>query len=266
LSRKRLGEVLVEMGLINPDQLHTALEYAKQWHLKLGKSLVAANFINEHQITKILSSHIGVPMVDLAGVVVTEQLLRSLPKELAIKLQVFPLGMEREGTRNLIKVAMSDPADVNTVKEIEFGTGCKVHPFLAEESQLAKMVRKHYLKLDYEPLAIESEKQGFESMQQYFPAGMNVLKPDGAVESSPPAAAPAYSGEPVPRDTAVRQVRHTETPAPQPAPAPVAASPDPIDAGTKLTALLRLLVKKGVISKEDYLAELQDLLSSRGRI
>lgn len=268
MSRKRLGEILIELGLINQDQLHTALEYAKLWHLKIGKSLITANFMTESTLTKVLADQLGVPLADLSSLHVTDQLLKSLPKELAIKLQVFPIGMEREGTRNQIKVAMADPADVNIVKEIEFGTGCKVHPFLAEESQLAKFVRKYYLKLDYEPLAIESERQGFDAMQQYFPASMNVLQPDGGVQSAPVApAVPAYSGEPVPRDTAVRQVRTAEAPPvshpPQPA---AAASPDPIDAGTKLTALLRLLVKKGVITKDDYLNELQDLLSSRGRI
>jgi hypothetical protein len=258
--KQRFGDLLLEMGVISRDQLHTALEYSKVWRKKLGKALVATSAITEGNLVKFLSSYLGIPAAELGKVEVTDHLLRMIPKELAVKLNIFPVSALREGNRNVLRVAMTDPEDVNLVKEVEFGTGCKIHPMLAEESLLAKMVRKHYQKIDYEPLSIESESRGFDSMQGFFPAGMNVVGNDGVSKAgTPPGGTAVPLDRPSGRESTVRRKVHI------PPEAVKHAGPDNSELDAKLTTLLRLMVKKGLITKDEYLAGLQDYLALLGR-
>ena len=277
MPKKRLGEVLVELGIINDDQLHTALEHSKKWKKKLGQSLVENHFITEAQLVGALSSHLGIPMVDLLKLQVTDQLLRCVPSELAQKHEVFPAGMGREGARAILKVAMSDPTNFNAITEIEFATGYKIQPVLAEISQITHMIRRHYLKIDLEPINIGGAS--FDSMSQYFPAEMNLVN-EGKVTK-----AGTGQFQIIPEDTPARDLPGTK-PASAPALRPPAGAPpasaaepsrpptrdaiaarpgDEVLVDAKLMALLKLLIDKRVISKEEYLAELQILLARKGQ-
>jgi hypothetical protein len=255
MPKKRLGEVLVELGVINEDQLRTALEHCKKWNQKLGAALVSSHFITEAQLVSALSTHLGIPSVDLRKIKITDQLLMTISKELAQKHEVFPAGMEREGSRAILRVAMSDPTNINAVNEIEFATGYKISPVLAEISQIAHMIRKYYLKIDYEPLAFEGA-QGFDSMSQYFPAEMNVLHEGKVTKAGTGEFKSMVIPEAPAREPSASRPPSRETTPPR--------SPDEAkDIDVKLMALLKLLIQKRMISKEEYLAELQILLAAK---
>lgn len=138
--KKRLGDMLLETGLINNEQLHTALSVQKKEGGKLGHNLVKLGFVTEEQITNLLEQQFGVPACDLSKMEVDEKVVKLIPAQVAQKFQIMPVN--REG-KTLI-LAMANPADVFTVEDIKFATGFDVQPVVCAESLIEKAIEKYY--------------------------------------------------------------------------------------------------------------------------
>jgi len=138
--KKRLGDMLLETGLINNEQLHTALSAQKKEGGKLGHNLVKLGFVTEEQITNLLEQQFDVPACDLSKMEVDEKVVKLIPAQVAQKFQIMPVN--REG-KTLI-LAMANPADVFTVEDIKFATGFDVQPVVCAESLIEKAIEKYY--------------------------------------------------------------------------------------------------------------------------
>lgn len=138
--KKRLGDMLLETGLINNEQLHTALSVQKKEGGKLGHNLVKLGFVTEEQITNLLEQQFDVPACDLSKMEVDEKVVKLIPAQVAQKFQIMPVN--REG-KTLI-LAMANPADVFTVEDIKFATGFDVQPVVCAESLIEKAIEKYY--------------------------------------------------------------------------------------------------------------------------
>src|ERR1700722_8329079 len=123
-TRKPLGVLLLLQCLITPAQLERVLEEQKRGnHQKLlGELLVEMRFCTEDQITEALASAYGVPYARISPRVADPKVIEILPKEFLEKHQVLPLFLV-EGT---LTVAVSEPANVFLVEEIERLSGHKV--------------------------------------------------------------------------------------------------------------------------------------------
>ena len=78
MARKRLGEILLERGIIDEDQLNSALAYQRQWGHRLGGALVAKGFLTEGMRVKVLSETMSLPAVDLSTVDFDGEALRTI--------------------------------------------------------------------------------------------------------------------------------------------------------------------------------------------
>jgi type IV pilus assembly protein PilB len=121
LERKPLGQLLLSMGLIRPEQLERALEEQKRFnHQKLlGEILVELHICSEDQITEALAQAYGVPYARISPRIADPKVIASLPKEFLEKHQVLPLFLV-EGT---LTVAIPEPANVFLLEEIERVSG-----------------------------------------------------------------------------------------------------------------------------------------------
>src|SRR3954466_1809143 len=117
LERKPLGRLLLDRGLIKPEQLERALdEQRRSNHQKLlGEVLVELRICTEDQITEALASTYGVPYARISPRIADPKVIAVLPKEFLEKHQVLPLYLV-EGT---LTVAISEPANVFLLEEIE---------------------------------------------------------------------------------------------------------------------------------------------------
>nr|WP_086938844.1 GspE/PulE family protein [Thaumasiovibrio occultus] len=106
--RKRLGDLLVEEGVINEQQLTHALQSQQGTGRKLGDTLIQLGFINEDQLLTFLSEQLGIPVLDLNRFQVDVDAVQLLPEVHARRLRALVVGYSGEGLR----VAMSDPADL----------------------------------------------------------------------------------------------------------------------------------------------------------
>lgn len=141
LPKKKLGELLMELGLIDKDQLTAALAYQRQWGHRLGTSLVAKGFISEGTLTYVLSRSLGIPMVDLSQVQPQKEALKLLPAQLCETHEVVPLAIEGNRGRRTLVLAMSDPLNIAVQEEVAFTTGCKVKPVLASFTAIGQAIR-----------------------------------------------------------------------------------------------------------------------------
>lgn len=141
----RIGEMLVQAGIIKKEDLEKALERQKETGKRLGSTLVEMGLIDEKTLVKFLAKQLGVPPVDLSTLkTIPQDVLSLIPAEMAYRYQILPLG--RKG--NILFIAMVDPTNIAVIEEIKFSTGLEISPAIALESALNQALRKFYPEME----------------------------------------------------------------------------------------------------------------------
>jgi type IV pilus assembly protein PilB len=137
---ERLGQILIEDGLLTREQLGQALAEQKASKNRLGYVLVKLGLVQEIEITKVLARQYRMPAVDLSRFDVDARILKLIPPDLALKSIVLPL--KREG--RTLTVAMADPTDLGLLEDLKFITRYDLFPVIAGEYTLRALIEKHY--------------------------------------------------------------------------------------------------------------------------
>jgi type IV pilus assembly protein PilB len=132
IIRKKLGEILVEGGLLTQKQLEQALPFQKKSNLKLGQFLVREGIVSEVQIVDLVSNQLKLEKYRPDKHVIDMEVARLIPADVAHKYGVAPL--QKNGM--LVTVAMTDPLDINALDAIEVFTNCEVEAVICTEQQL----------------------------------------------------------------------------------------------------------------------------------
>ena len=120
-KKLRLGDVLVNSGVITAEQLQKGLELQKGSGRKLGETLVDEGITTEENIAKALSSQLGYEMVDLQDISIDEEILNLVPPNILKKHTMIPFEYSRTGM-NVLRVAMSDPMNMAAMDDINIIT------------------------------------------------------------------------------------------------------------------------------------------------
>ncbi len=125
----KLGEILLEEGLITHDQLMEALNLQKNdtQNRKLGEILVEQGFVKDQDITKILADVYQLPFVNLGEILIDESVFQKVPSDMLRKYQVIPISIEEQ----FLVVATNNPLDVSAFQEIQYVCGLQVKPVMA---------------------------------------------------------------------------------------------------------------------------------------
>jgi type IV pilus assembly protein PilB len=197
-ERLKLGELLVETGLITEGDLARALEQQKEDPRRLGELLVDGGAVTESQVTQVLSQQLSVPWVSLQHIDFSRQLLNLVPKEIAEKHGIVPIYVRRARNRQeTLYVAMEDPSDVAPLREVEAHAGVPVRPMIAPATDIRAAIRAYYLGLPpEEEVAVESVHLPLAKPVSLPPRAPSVRPPTASpaadvVISEPPAVAPA---------------------------------------------------------------------------
>ena len=126
-KKLRLGDVLVNSGVITAEQLQKGLELQKGSGRKLGETLVDEGITTEENIAKALSSQLGYEMVDLQDVSIDEEILNLVPPNILKKHKMIPFEYSKMGM-NVLRVAMSDPMNMAAMDDINIITNLQVEP------------------------------------------------------------------------------------------------------------------------------------------
>lgn len=287
--KKRLGEILLERGLIDVDQLNSALAHQRQWGMRLGTALVAKGFIAEGMLTRVLSESLGIPMVDLSRVVVDQHALQIVSRRLAEQYDVFPIALRQQPNgRRMLLLAMADPLNATAIDEIGFTTDTIVKPAIAQISSLEQAIRRHYYGQRIEVAPLTMQRSGPTAALK-SEEGMTILTGHGeervvgrkAAEEPPViqltdevtdsqrgADQPAYAAQ-LPAEYAGQSTGVFSMPPPSMEGEPVQSQDilqsiaRPADLQDlealekKFWALMRVLARRGLVTKEEFLAELR---------
>lgn len=144
LQPKRLGDVLIDKGLITLDQLKIALTEQKTKKLPIGKMLVALGFVTDSVIRDVLGEALGHEAVDLSQIIPDPDALKLVEKDLAIQLKLIPL-LYFEAT-NELTVAMTDTMDLQALDRLRAAVGVNVviKANLAVESEIQSAIDQFY--------------------------------------------------------------------------------------------------------------------------
>ena len=135
IARKKLGEILVEGGLLTQKQLDQALPFQKKSALKLGQFLVREGIVSETQIVELLSNQLKLEKYRPDKHILDMELSNFVPSEIAHRYGVAPL--QKSGM--LLTVAMMDPLDINALDAVEVFTNCEVESVICTEQQLNQL-------------------------------------------------------------------------------------------------------------------------------
>ncbi len=139
-ARKKLGEILVEGGLLTQKQLEEALPFQKKSSLKLGQFLVREGIVSESQIVDLVSNQLRLERYRPDKYTIDVDLANLLPADIAHKYQAAPL--QKSGL--LLTIAMMDPLDINGLDAIEVYTNCEVEAIICTEQHLNQLLNSLY--------------------------------------------------------------------------------------------------------------------------
>ncbi|WMT19362.1 GspE/PulE family protein [Parageobacillus toebii] len=138
-ERKRLGDLLVEAGLITEAQLEEALK-EKAPGQKLGDALLQRGYITEQQLIEVLEFQLGIPHVSLYRYPIDPKVTNLISKEFAKRHMVMPLKIEGER----LLVAMADPMDFFVIDDLRLSTGFHIETAIASKDDILRAINKYY--------------------------------------------------------------------------------------------------------------------------
>jgi type IV pilus assembly protein PilB len=138
-TRKRLGDLLIEEGVITLEQLQLALA-KKEPNQKLGEVLLQRGYITEQQLIEVLEYQLGIPHISLFHYPFDTNLFSLVPKETARRNLIIPL--KKDG--NKLFVAMADPMDFIVIDDLRLSTGFQIEAAIATRDDILRAINKYY--------------------------------------------------------------------------------------------------------------------------
>jgi hypothetical protein len=265
-GKLRLGELLVKAGVVTESQLKTALNEQRQWGGKLGDILVRMRYLSEDVFVRALSKQLAIPRADLSLSIPLEALAK-VPAEVAEEYEIVPVALLDDG--KTLAIATSDPLNVTVVDYVRSLVQLRVVAHVAGASAIRAAIARLYQSED-----LRGDAGDLQLLGNSEDVGPDGARADPASSGAPPTSSPpgpalqngaphndghgypppTYQGIPTP---AFDWPGPPAFPSSAPAAAPAANDEAHRREVAALKALVELLVQKGIISLDEYLARLK---------
>ena len=133
---KKLGEILIDAGLLNPTNLENALSEAKKRNIRLGSALISLGIISEDKMLDALSSQLSLRKIDLSKTIVDPAIGKLVPERLAKQFKMVPVTM----VGDVLTVALSDPLNVFALDALKRDVNANVEIALSNERDILKAI------------------------------------------------------------------------------------------------------------------------------
>lgn len=144
-ATNRIGAMLVAAGKITEQMLEDAIRAQKDSSKRLGELLVELGYINELELTQILSNQLSVAWVSLDHVDFTDEILRLIPSDLAREYTLIPVHTRiGDNGEQILYVAMDDPTNIRAMEKVSEVTYMHVRPMIAPPSEIKRAIELHY--------------------------------------------------------------------------------------------------------------------------
>lgn len=232
IRKRRLGEILMDAGIVTELQLNAALSEQRKWGGKLGRTLVEMGFVDENSMTVALSRQLQLPAVDLDKAEIPSETVQFLRVDIAERYGVFPIAGDRK--LKTVTIATSDPTNMEQIQELAFYTGFRVQLAVAGATAIDRAIRRYYYGESVVSSDVTTPRELGVSESEFDPADLG--------RSNAPARAgnadlARQVGELTQRVSDLERVISGQVKA--------------------LRAVVELLLEKGVVSREEYLAKVR---------
>jgi type IV pilus assembly protein PilB len=140
MAKKRIGELLLEIGLLNEEGLARALAEQRTKRGKLGEVIVTLGLATELEIAQALSIQLGIPIIDLKNTPVEPQAIELIQEKVARKHLIIPVAIDQRD----LHIAMADPLSFEAFEDVRFASGFTIKPFIAPKSDILWAIDQHY--------------------------------------------------------------------------------------------------------------------------
>ncbi len=137
---RALGQVLLDEGMVNREQLEKAIQMQQRSGGHLSSILVEQGILSQQQVAKALSIQWGLPVVDLAGLEIDPGAVNVLPQHIAHRHKVLPISR----TKTKMKLAISDPLNVVALDDVRLVTGLEIEPVVAAQEDIIAAIGRLY--------------------------------------------------------------------------------------------------------------------------
>ena len=141
-TAKKLGELLVERGVVNHAQIEEALAYREKSGGLIGEVLVELNFATEKDIAQAVTCQYGFPYLPLLNYEIDDEVINSIPENVCSQFCLIPIDKIGKS----LTIAMSNPLNSKAAEDIEVITGCIVQVFVSTATDIKQSIDKYYKK------------------------------------------------------------------------------------------------------------------------
>ena len=190
MSKKKLGDYLVEAGVIDRFQLQSALGHQRQWGGKIGRILVENRFVTEVVMVRALGQLLKIDPIELSLVTIHPKVIELVAVDFAERHSIIPVAVKRGRGGDQLVVAMSDPTNLEVIDELQFKTGKKVQAMIAGDFAIETAIRRYYYgELPRQQLEVSQDQVQFGGQEVSFTSpGGRVKAPPGLAQSPMPSA------------------------------------------------------------------------------
>ena len=180
----RLGDRLLESGLITRHQLDKALEKHVSTGQKLGKTLVDLGYLHPDQLMKTLCEDAGIPYMPLGDMTPAPAALATIPETVARRYNSVPLRIEN----GRLLIAMADPFDMDALTSLERTAAKPIKQASGPRDDIAGLLRRAYQTVGQVETAPPVERVISDQLPGFIPTGAAVRPGDAPVEENATAA------------------------------------------------------------------------------
>jgi hypothetical protein len=215
---KTLAEIAIEAGLVTKADATRAGKMAEERKEPLVVMLVRELHVDELGLVGAIRKATRVPLIDPGEIQIDAEALRIVPRDVCSRLRVLPLSITTEGNAKVMRLAMADPTDTSGVLEIESVTQYEIDVSVLPLSAIEELVNKGYKHISTAVVQRPTGTTSFVTQRGKISSAADVSESEVSVTAQIPLIA-------------------------------LAGMPDDIDA--RFTALVHLLVAKGVITEAE---------------
>ena len=280
-EKPKLGEILVQAGVIDEAQLSAALGEQARWGRRLGVTLIKLGMVEEGHLVRALAKQLDLPVASLAGKRIADEVVELVPARLASEHGVVPLFVKKEGHQERLFLGMEDPSNLAVMDDLRFRTGMQIQPVMIGPTDLGVALDRYYLggAEGDAPGAVEGAPNRGEVARVDHTAGGAPIG-EGSLRTVPREPASGSTGTPGPESTAMPGPESTAMPGPESTAMPDTTAPEPAHEATAplpalpeglvedvaraleetertrivARALAQLLVEKGVVALDELQA------------
>ncbi|PNV79079.1 MAG: type II secretion system protein GspE, partial [Fervidicoccus sp.] len=141
MMRKDVGDILLEQGVITPEQLKEVRDVAKATKGDIKKLLLDLGYANEEQVYSAYAKSLGYAFIDFSKERIDPSAVNLVPQHFAQRYNVIPV--RKIGDRKLL-VAMADPTNILAIDDLRLVTGLEIEPAVAVPEMISEAINRHY--------------------------------------------------------------------------------------------------------------------------